>query len=147
MPSFEVVSIKPWSPAPVVAGAQKPVKVAPPGVAPAITDRVHFIGQIELLIASAYRLPPSSDERIIGGPEWMRSESDRYEVTGKIEAGRFAAMQKMSSAEQREEVSLMEQSLLAERFGLAGSMSFRRARCLWRNWRGLRFCRGTDGRS
>ena len=44
MPSFEVVSIKPWSSAPVVAGAQKPVKVAPLGAAPAITDRVHFIG-------------------------------------------------------------------------------------------------------
>jgi uncharacterized protein (TIGR03435 family) len=46
----------------------------------------------------------------------MRSESDRYEVTGKIDAERFAAMQKMSTAEQQEQVSLMEQSLLADRF-------------------------------
>lgn len=46
MPSFEVASVKPWSPPPVVAGAQKPVKLAPLGAAPAITERVHFIGQI-----------------------------------------------------------------------------------------------------
>src|SRR3569833_4510034 len=113
MPAFEVVSIKPWSPPPVADGAQKPVKVAPLGAAPAITDRVHFIGQIELLIGSAYGLPPASDSRISGGPDWMRSESDRYEVTGKVDAARCAAMQKMSAAEQREQVSLMEQSLLA----------------------------------
>ncbi len=115
MPSFEVVSIRPWSPAPVAEGARKPVKVAPAGAAPAITDRVHFIGQIELLIGAAYGLPPS-DSRILGGPEWMRSESDRYEVTGKIDEAHYAAMQKLSSAEQREQVSLMEQSLLADRF-------------------------------
>ena len=116
MPSFEVASVKPWSPAPVADGAQKPVKVAPLGAAPAITDRVHFIGQIELLIEAAYGLPPASDSRISGGPDWMRSESDRYEVTGKIDAASYAAMQKMSAAEQREQVSLMEQSLLADRF-------------------------------
>jgi len=119
MPSFEVVSIKPWSRVPLVVGAdgpQKPVKVAPAGAAPAISDRVHFIGQIELLIEAAYNLPLASEIRILGGPEWMRSESDRYEVTGKIETARYAAMQKMSLAEQMEQVSLMEQSLLADRF-------------------------------
>src|SRR6185312_14538694 len=75
MPSFEVVSIKPWSPARVVIGADappKPVKVAPTGAAPAVSDRVHFIGQIELLIGSAYGVPYASDARILGGPEWMR---------------------------------------------------------------------------
>jgi hypothetical protein len=63
MPSFEVASVKPWSAAPVVVGAdgpQKPVKLAPLGAAPAITDRVHFIGQIELLIEAAYSFPLAS---------------------------------------------------------------------------------------
>jgi len=73
MPSFEVASIKPWSPAPAVVsagGPQKVMKFAPVGAAPAITDRVHFIGQIELLIEMAYGLPFSSETRIVGGPEW-----------------------------------------------------------------------------
>jgi uncharacterized protein (TIGR03435 family) len=128
MPSFEVASVKPWSPVPVVVGAdgpQKPVKVAPAGPAPAISDRLHFIGQIELLIEAAYSLPLASDSRILGGPEWMRSESDRYEVTGKIDAARYAAMQKLSPADQRQQVSLMEQSLLADRFQLKAHIKTR----------------------
>lgn len=129
MPSFEAVSVKPWSPAPPsmsADGPQKPVKVAPTGAAPAISDRVQFIGQIELLIESAYGLSISADNRIVGGPAWMRSESDRYEVTGKIDAVQYAAMQKMSAAEQREQISLMEQSLLADRFQLKAHIETRR---------------------
>jgi len=90
--------------------------MAPVGAAPPIGDRVHFIGQIELLIEAAYGLPFSSGVRILGGPDWIRNESDRYEVTGKIEDANFAAIRKMSSAQQQEQVSLMEQSLLADRF-------------------------------
>jgi uncharacterized protein (TIGR03435 family) len=129
MPTFEVVSVKPWIPAPPIVGAdgpQRPVKVAPTGAAPAITDRVHFIGQIELLIQSAYGLSPALENRIQGGPEWMRSEGERYEVTGKIDAARYAAMQKMSATEQREQVSLMEQSLLADRFQLKAHIETRK---------------------
>jgi bla regulator protein BlaR1 len=55
----------------------------------------------------------------------MRSESDRYEVTGKIDAARYAAMQKMSAPRQREQVSLMEQSLLADRFQLKAHVETR----------------------
>ena len=115
MPSFEVASIKLWSPGIVSSGAAPRVKVAPTGAAPAVGERVHFIGQIELLIESAYGLPFSSGNRIVGGPEWMRSESERYEVLAKIDEARYAAMQKMSAAQQQEQVSLMEQSLLADR--------------------------------
>lgn len=126
MPSFEVVSVKPWSPTPAPAGGAPRVKVVPTGVAPpAISDRVHFIGQIELLIESAYGLPFSSESQVVGGPEWMRSESDRYEVTATIDAARYAAMQKMSAAQQKEQVSLMEQLLLAERFGLKAHVETR----------------------
>ncbi len=115
MPSFEVATIKPWSP-PAVVSPQRPVKVAPLGAPAAVADRVHFIGQIELLIESAYGLPFPSEHRILGGPDWMRSESDRYELTAKIEDAQYAAMQKMTLAQQQDQVSLMKQSLLADRF-------------------------------
>ena len=121
MPSFEVASIKAWRPSTVISPVgsgtpQKVMKVAPTGAAIPVSERVHFIGQIELLIEAAYGLPFSSSNRIVGGPDWIRSESDRYEVTGKIDDGRYAAIRKMSPAEQEEQVSLMEQSLLADRF-------------------------------
>jgi bla regulator protein BlaR1 len=120
MPSFEVATIKPWKP-PVIspsagAGApQKVMKVAPVGAAAPVGERIDFIGQIELLIEAAYGLPLSSP-RILGGPDWIRNESDRYEVIGKIDSAHYAAIQKMSPAHQQEQVSWMEQSVLADRF-------------------------------
>jgi bla regulator protein blaR1 len=122
MPSFEVATITPWRPSTVIApeAAGIPQKVAvkevPVGAAAPVTDRVHFVGEIELLIESAYGLPFSSSDRILGGPGWIRSESDRYEVVGKIDGAHYAAIEKMSPAQQQEQVSLMEQSLLADRF-------------------------------
>jgi bla regulator protein blaR1 len=113
MPSFEVASIKPWRPSTVIPPV---VKFAPAGAAAPVSDRVHFTGQIELLIEAAYGLPFSSGNRILGGPDWMRNESDRYEVTGKIDDAHYAAIQQMSPAQQQEQVSWMEQSLLADRF-------------------------------
>lgn len=119
MPSFEVASVKPWRPSAVgsSAGAAGPrMKVVPAGTPAPVGERVRFIGQIELLIEAAYGLPLSSGNRVLGGPDWVQSESDRYEVIAKIADAHFAAMQKMSLAQQQEEVSLMEQSLLADRF-------------------------------
>lgn len=120
MPSFEVETIKPWKPpaiAPVGAGApQKVVKEALVGAVAPVSDRIHFLGQIELLIEAAYGRPFSSDNRILGGPDWIRNESDRHEVTGKLDDPLYAAIQKMSPVQQQEQVSLMEQSLLANRF-------------------------------
>jgi bla regulator protein BlaR1 len=126
MPSFEVATIRPWKPgivispvvSPVSAGSPpKVVKEAPVGAeAVPVGDRVHFIGQIELLIEAAYGLPLSSGNRILGGPDWIRSESDRYEVTGKIDDAHYAAIREMSPALQHEQVALMEQSLLTDRF-------------------------------
>jgi bla regulator protein BlaR1 len=125
MPSFEVATVKPWQPsaAPVARVEanglpQKVMKMAPAGGVEKMTDRVHFIGQAEILIESAYGLPLESTSRVLGAPNWVRSEGERYEVQAKIEESAFAAMQKMTAAEQHEQVSLMEQSLLAERFGM-----------------------------
>jgi bla regulator protein BlaR1 len=127
MPSFEVATVKPWKPGTVIppVGAGRPAKEVPVGAAAPVSDRVHFIGQIELLIETAYGFPFSSGERILGGPDWIRSESDRYEVTGKIDDAHYAAIQKMSPAQQQEQVSLMEQSLLAERLRFRGHIETR----------------------
>lgn len=122
MPSFEVATIKPWKPStvatpPGAGGPQKAiVKEAPVGAAAPVSDRIHFIGEIELLVEAAYGLPFSSSDRILGGPDWVRNLSDRYEVTGKIDSAQYAAIEKLSPAQQHEQVSWMEQSLLADRF-------------------------------
>jgi uncharacterized protein (TIGR03435 family) len=77
-----------------------------------------MIVPIEILITSAYNLPPGSGKRIVGGPEWLRQDIDQYEIQAKIDDTQFAAMQKMPPAQQREQIALMEQSLLADRFKL-----------------------------
>jgi uncharacterized protein (TIGR03435 family) len=80
------------------------------------TDRVHMILPVMILIESAYNLPPDS-KRVVGGPDWLRQDI-QYEIQAKIEDSLFAAMKKMTPAQQREQVDLMEQSLLADRFKL-----------------------------
>lgn len=124
-PSFEVATIKPWkrtpSPPPPGDGVSAPVKVmkvAPVDAGPAPTDRLHMILPISILITSAYNLPVGSGNRIIGGPGWLRQDLDQFEIQAKIEDSEYAAMQKMTPAQQRERVALMEQSLLADRFKL-----------------------------
>lgn len=130
LPSFEVATVRPWKP--VQIGPQ--ANMLPPGehivtetvqkFSPGpsrgqISDRVHFIGQAELLIAAAYNLPTGSEKsRIVGAPDWASNEENRYELQGKIESSMFAAMQTMTAAQQREQVELMEQSVLADRFKL-----------------------------
>jgi uncharacterized protein (TIGR03435 family) len=95
------------------------MKVVPVGLGGQPTDRVRFIGQTALLIASAYNVPIGSENRmILGAPDWLNSETERYDVQAKIEDSLYEAMQKMPPAQQREQVALMEQSLLADRFKL-----------------------------
>ncbi len=116
MPSFEVATIKPWTPPPPT-GAPPPVKYVPVGAPPPVSERVVFAGEIQFLIESAYYgLLIGSEDRILGGPNWIRDSSQRFQVAAKIGTEEYAAMQKMSGAAQRERVSLMQQSLLAERF-------------------------------
>ena len=119
LPSFEVATIKPWRAIPRPINAPAPMKVDPAHeVRRQETNRVHFIGQIDLLIMDAYNLPIGSEKRILKGPEWVDSESNRYEIEAKIEPAKFVEMQQMSPEQQHEQVSLMEQALLAERFHL-----------------------------
>jgi uncharacterized protein (TIGR03435 family) len=124
-PSFEVATIKPWkrppTPPPPGDGASAPVKVlkaSPVGAGGQTTNRVHMILPLALLIASAYNLPVGSENRRVRGPAWLRQETEQYEIEARIDDSLFAAMRKMTPAQQREQVALMEQSLLADRFRL-----------------------------
>ena len=128
LPSFEVVTIRPWRPPLTppppppsdgigVPNPALPDKIAPINPGGQTTDRVHSILSARLLIAFAYNVPFGFERiRVVGGPDWLGS--DDYEIQAKIEDSMYAAMQKMSSAQQREQVKLMEQSLLADRFKL-----------------------------
>ncbi|HEY4381737.1 MAG TPA: TIGR03435 family protein [Acidobacteriaceae bacterium] len=129
LPSFEVTTVRPWQPRPMPppppAGMPDtrppmPRKIDPMGGrgAEERTDRVHMITWTVSLIESAFNFPLDSSERIIGAPEWVGSNGDRYEVQCKIEAAQFAAMQAMTAQQRREQVAWMEQSLLADRFKL-----------------------------
>ena len=124
LPSFEVATIKPWHrtpPPPLPDGApatQKIAKIDPGSGVPQLRPQLHMILPIEILITSAYNLRPGSGKRIIGGPEWLRQDIDQFEIQAKIDDTQFAAMQKMTPTQQREQIALMEQSLLADRFKL-----------------------------
>jgi len=126
LPSFEVATVKRLqlapAPPPPPPGAPdnrppRPRMVGIGKLGGQRTDRVHLTSSAQLLILFAYNLPFGSERtRIVGGPDWANSE--QYEVQAKIDDPLFAAMQKMTPDQQREQVDLMEQSLLADRFKL-----------------------------
>ncbi len=124
LPSFEVATVKPWHrtpPPPQPDGTPATPKIAridPGNGTPQLKPQLHMILPIEILITSAYNLPPSANRRIIGGPDWLHQDIDQFEIQAKIDDTQFAAMQKMTPAQQREQIALMEQSLLADRFKL-----------------------------
>ncbi|HEV2618931.1 MAG TPA: TIGR03435 family protein [Acidobacteriaceae bacterium] len=80
-----------------------------------MSERVHMTWNTKILIEIAFGLPIGSESRVIGGPQWIDSDADRYEINAKIDDADFATMQK--DPHQHLE-SLMEQSLLADRFHL-----------------------------
>ena len=126
LPSFEVATVKPVQPRPIPVppppGATDnrpppPKKVGIGKLGGQQSDLVHLTLPANLLILFAFNLPFGSERtRIMGGPEWLGS--DQYEIQAKINDSLYAAMQKMTPSQQREQVDLMEQSLLADRFKL-----------------------------
>jgi uncharacterized protein (TIGR03435 family) len=125
LPSFEVATVKPWkrtpppSPSPGDQSVvQKPMKVVPSGAPAEFTDRVQMILPPALLVASAFNLPPGAESRIEKAPDWLNQDVEQYQITAKIGADEFEAMQKMTSQQRKERIALMEQALLAERFKL-----------------------------
>jgi uncharacterized protein (TIGR03435 family) len=125
LPAFEVVSIKPAQPLPPRPSPppgeqiihQQVMRIAPGRGGAQRTDHVQMILNAQDLIASAYDVPFGFEgRRVIGGPDWMRSE--RYQINAKIDDSQFAAMQKLAPYDQRTQLKLMQEALLADRFKL-----------------------------
>jgi uncharacterized protein (TIGR03435 family) len=73
------------------------------------------------LIRNAYQL--KTDSQVLGGPEWIGK--DRFDITAKIDDEEFRKLQKMAGTDWGRENSLLQQSLLADRFGLHVSLEQR----------------------
>ena len=105
LPSFEVATIKPASSQP------RPSSASPAEVR--ISDVT-----VRNLIEQAYGIPWTSaeNERVLGGPAWL--DTNRYDIAARIPGDLAEARQKLSRDQQKQQISLMLQSLLAERFHL-----------------------------
>jgi uncharacterized protein (TIGR03435 family) len=93
--------------------SQQEVHISP---APRFSDHVNNVMTAKMLIDYAYNLPAFSESQIVGGPDW--TGQTMYRIDAKIDDSQFVAMQKMPQAQQVQQVQLMEQSLLADRFKL-----------------------------
>ena len=105
LPSFEVATIKPASSQP-----------RPSSASPA---EVHISNvTVRNLIEQAYGIPWTSaeNERVLGGPAWL--DTNHYDIVARIPADLAEARQKLSRDQQKLQISLMLQSLLADRFHL-----------------------------
>lgn len=105
LPSFEVATIKP--------ALSRPR----PSSTSAAEVQIYNV-TVRNLIEQAYGIPWTSaeNERVLGGPAWL--DTSRYDLVARIPADLAEVQQKLSRDQQKRQVSLMLQSLLAERFHL-----------------------------
>ncbi len=106
-PSFAVASIRPSSPDVVPHGGSGAGRYAE--AATTVKD----------LIKYAYGI--AYDAELVGGPRWMSTE--KFAVEAKADDAE--ALSKMSRNDREEQMRLMMQSLLAERFGLVARFEMR----------------------
>jgi len=101
LPSFDVATIKPADPSQSYSG----------------TTLRKYIG-MAFGVPLAFGLPgvELQGSQVIGGPEWI--DKDKYQITGKPPDEMRDAMQKMPDEQRHQQVEMLEQSLLAERFHL-----------------------------
>ena len=66
---------------------------------------------LKYIISSAYNI---KDDTIVGGPTWIESDSNHYDIDAKVTPSADAPPPKLTSAQRRQ----MIQSLLADRFKL-----------------------------
>jgi bla regulator protein BlaR1 len=105
--SFEVATIKPMQ------GAPPPRDGGPP---PLPHDQLLMYVNTRLLIGSAYNVQALASSVIVGGPGWI--DSQIYEIHAKINGPMSDAIQQMPGKQRQQQIALMEQSLLADRFHL-----------------------------
>jgi len=106
LPSFEVAAIKPSAEG----------KTAPSISTPTESRTMDVTARN--LIEQAYRIPwtPGVNARVLGGPDWI--DTIHYDVDARIDPSLAAAFATMSNEQRKDQISLMMQSLLADRFKL-----------------------------
>jgi uncharacterized protein (TIGR03435 family) len=102
LPSFEVASIKPNR-----SGENRTNIMFPSGRF-ATTN-----AGIKRLIAFAYNV---RDFQVSGGPSW--ADSEKYDIDAKVEDSLAGSLEKLPIEQQADQIRLMVQSLLADRFKL-----------------------------
>ncbi len=102
LPSFEVASIKPNRSGDAIGGALRPPERYTATNLP-----------IKALIEFAYNV---QDFQLSGGPSWVASE--RYDVDAKVDDSLAAELKELSFWRRTDQMRLMVQSLLADRFSL-----------------------------
>ena len=105
IPSFEVATIKPRDP-----------KVMFIIDASGVHQTIRTAGTARGLVAQAFQAHYPSLQ-VIGGPQWI--DKDPYFIEGKIPDELFTQIQTMGVTARRQPISLMLQSLLADRFKLS----------------------------
>lgn len=100
--SYEVATVKPL--APDVASGM--VKLPPGGSLSPLTIRRYIMN------AYGAVYPP----QVVGGPDWLNK--DAYIIKGKVPDELESALQKMTREESIDQIRMMEQCLLADRFHL-----------------------------
>jgi uncharacterized protein (TIGR03435 family) len=101
-PSFAVASIRPSSPDEMGHGGSGVGRYAEAATT------------VRELIKYAYGM--GYEGELVGGPRWM--STDKFAVEAKADDAEVEALKKMSRGDRDEQMRLMMQSLLAERFGL-----------------------------
>jgi bla regulator protein blaR1 len=106
LPSFEVATVKPANGGNTI-----------PSITTATESRTMNV-TARNLIEQAYDIPwtPGLNERIVGGPDWI--DNNRYDVDARIDESLMRRFEKLPNEERKEQMSLMMQSLLADRFKL-----------------------------
>jgi uncharacterized protein (TIGR03435 family) len=110
MPEFEVVSIKPNH-------ESRPGRMI--GMSPTGFTAKH--ASLKEILGMAYGL--KGDDQLIGGPNWMRSEY--YDIDAKESEADIEAAKKLTMEQRRTQLSLMIQSMLADRFGFKATIESR----------------------
>jgi uncharacterized protein (TIGR03435 family) len=106
LPSFEVASIK------VNHSGTSFVRMGGPDVSRYVASNI----SAKMLITFAYNM---RDFQVSGGPGWINS--DKFDINAKVEDSLAEQMQKLPRAQQQDQMRLLLQSLLADRFKLAVS--------------------------
>ncbi len=107
LPSFEAATVKPM---------QSPPPPREGGPPPLAQDEVLMYVNARMFIASAYNVQAFARGEITGGPDWI--DSQIFEVHGRIEHSESDVLQKIPAKQRQQQIELMEQSLLSDRFKL-----------------------------